>query len=151
MTDAYKPSTWEFKIGGSGVLGQHGLRRLKLKREREKQIIKILCMSIQSPWSTAVGLSLKNMPSLPSLKQQGRGGKTHVFLACPSWKHICPTRAADWSPKHWNDKWQEKILSPRFIFADFNPPRSEISMPYISSHWHSPHLLIKIKGIRRES
>lgn len=26
--------------------------------------------------------------------------KTHVFLACPSWKHICPTNAADWSPKH---------------------------------------------------
>lgn len=24
----------------------------------------------------------------------------HVFFACPSWKHICPTRAADWSPRH---------------------------------------------------
>lgn len=25
---------------------------------------------------------------------------THVFLAWPSWKHIWPTRAADWSPRH---------------------------------------------------
>lgn len=25
---------------------------------------------------------------------------TYVFLACPSWKHICPTSAADWSPRH---------------------------------------------------
>lgn len=29
---------------------------------------------------------------------------TYVFFACPSLKHICPTRAADWSPKHCKDK-----------------------------------------------
>lgn len=29
---------------------------------------------------------------------------THVFLAWPSLKHIWPTRAADWSPRHWGDK-----------------------------------------------
>lgn len=27
-------------------------------------------------------------------------GDTYVFLAWPSWKHICPTSAADWSPRH---------------------------------------------------
>jgi len=33
-------------------------------------------------------------------KRQINKTKSYVFLACPSLKHICPTRAADWSPRH---------------------------------------------------
>lgn len=30
--------------------------------------------------------------------------RTYVFLAWPCLKHIWPTRAADWSPRHWSSK-----------------------------------------------
>lgn len=40
--------------------------------------------------------------------------RTHVFLAWPCLKHIWPTRAADWSPRHWWTK-RSQLLSHRAV------------------------------------
>lgn len=39
----------------------------------------------------------------------------HVFLACPSWKHICPTSAADWSPRHCRHRNQSAASPGRTV------------------------------------
>lgn len=95
--------------GQEAVVGHHGLRR------KERASVEHTCTPSACPPLGYLRSGVPEEETAGPISGKGKDKWTkghlerrrlttpepaHVFFACPSWKHICPTRAADWSPRH---------------------------------------------------